>query len=351
MNDSIERVRAVIGGRTPDRPPLYELLRNDAVLEHFAQTKLTLDNNPETVFRAYEPAVDATRPMVRIPQAEGVDTLEDGRQQRRYRWTTWAQHRQYADVDDYARAKRRYLDQFSDDWNTHKQQQIDDALKSIDEHRRKLGEVFFFPSGPCVGMMGTYGEIGLEHFCYYLADVPDLIDQLLQCRTLEAIAWVEHLPADHGIEAVFCGDDIAFNSGPMLSPAWFDEHYMPRLSRLVDAYHRRHIKVLFHSDGNLNLILDQLVAAGIDGLNPIEVTASMDVGDIHRRHPHLFMAGGIDVSQLLPLGTPQQVADTVRRTIDAAGGRLMVGSSTELHDEVPLANYLALRDTVLQYAG
>ena len=351
MNGSIERVRAVIGGQTPDRPPLYELLRNDAVLEHFTGEKLALDTALATVFRAYEPAVDATRPRVREPQAEGVDTLEDGRRHRRYRWTTWIEHKHYADVDDYARAKRRVLDQFNNYWTAHKQQQLDDALTSIAEHRRQLGEVFFFAPGPGIGLMGIYGEIGLEDFCYYLADVPDLIDQLLEIQTLDAIARVEHLPDDHGIEAVFSGDDIAFNTGPMLSPAWFDKHYMPRMSRVMDAFHRRGIKVLFHSDGNLNLILDQLVAAGIDGLNPIDITASMDVADIHRRHPHLFMAGGIDVSQLLPLGTPDQVADTVRRTLDAAGGRLMVGSSTELNNDVPLANYLALRDTVLNYTG
>jgi len=56
------------------------------------------------------------------------------------------------------------------------------------------------------------------------------------------------------------------------------------------------------------------------------------------------------VSQLLPLGTPAEVRDTVRRTIDAAEGRLMVGSSTELNNEVPLDNYLALRDAVLEYS-
>ena len=73
----------------------------------------------------------------------------------------------------------------------------------------------------------------------------------------------------------------------------------------------------------------------------------MDVGEIHRRYPHLFMAGGIDVSQLLPFGSSTEVRDAVRRAIDAAEGRLMVGSSTELNNDVPLENDLALRDAVL----
>jgi uroporphyrinogen decarboxylase len=98
----------------------------------------------------------------------------------------------------------------------------------------------------------------------------------------------------------------------------------------------------------LNPILDNLVDAGIDGLNPIEVLSGMDIGEIHRRHPHIFMAGGIDVSQLLPFGSPAEVKDAVIRAIDAAEGRIMIGSSTELNNDVPLENFLALREAVLE---
>lgn len=240
MQGSIERVRAVINGEMPDRAPLYDLLRNDAVISHFAGKALTIENAPEVVYSAFAPAVDATRPLVRLPEPERTEILADGRKQRFFRWTIW-------------------------------------------------------------------------------------------------------------IEAVFSGDDIAFKSGPMLHPRWFTAHYFSRLARICAAYHDKGIKVLFHSDGNLNPILDGLVEAGIDGLNPIEVLADMNVANIHRRHPNLFMAGAIDVSQLLPFGSPQEVYDTVVRTIDAAEGRIMIGSSTELNNEVPLENYLALRRAVLEH--
>ena len=350
MEGSIERVRAVIHGQLPDRPPLYDLLRNDAVIEHFTGQALTVDNGADLVYRAYEPAVDATRPLVRAPQEEGIDTLEDGRSRHRYRWTTWTEHKRYPSSRDYEVAKRRELDQFAADWNASKQQQMSGFLVSVRENKRALGEVFFFPSARSVGLMGIYGEVGLEHFSYYLADCHGVIDEQLEIQTLNAVAWVEHLPEDHGIEAVFVGDDIAFKTGPIFSPAWMAEHYFPRLDRLIKAYHHKAIKVLFHSDGNLNAILEGLVNAGIDGLNPIEIMAGMNVGDIHRRYPHLFLAGGIDVSQLLPFGTPQQVRDTVRATIEAAEGRILVGSSTELDNQVPLANYRALREAVLEAA-
>ena len=349
MQGSIERVRQVLRGEMPDRAPLYELLRNDAVISCFAGEELTIANGPEVVFRAYAPAVDATRPLVRLPDEERSEVLEDGRQRRYYRWTTWTERRSYADGAAWAAAKRQWIEAFDPGWNEDRQVALEHSLQTIADQRRRLGEVFFFPSGPHLGLTGIYDEVGLEQFAYHLADYPDIIDTLLECHALQALTWIEHLPQDHGIEGIFVGDDIAFKSGPFLRPQWFADHYFSRMARIMAAYHAQGIRVLFHSDGNLNPILDGLAEAGIDGLNPIEVLAGMDVADIHRRHPHLFLAGGIDVSQLLPYGTPEEVKEAVHRAIDAAEGRIMIGSTTELHNGVPLANYLALREAVLEH--
>jgi len=329
MDGSIERVRAVIRGDTPDRAPLYELFRNDAVINHFTGETLAVENGPELVYRAYEPALDATRPSVRPPGREETVTLPDGRQQRHFRWTIWTEHRRFADAAEYGAEKRRQLSAFDPAWTPQRQQALEQTLAGHGAARGKLGEVFFFPGGPAPALMSIIGEVGLEAFCYYLADLPE----------------------GHGIEAVFCGDDIAYKTGPLLSPRWFDEHYLWRLARVCEAYHRQGIRVLFHSDGNLLPILDGLVAAGIDGVNPLEVLAGMEPAVVHGRHPQLFLAGGIDVSQLLPLGKPAEVREVVRRAVGECGGRLMVGSSTELNNEVPLENYLALREAVLEGAG
>jgi hypothetical protein len=347
MQSSMKRVRAVINGEQPDRAPMFDLLRNSAVIRHFTGEELTVENGAELVYRAYAPAIDATRPMVKSPSHEKTTTLPDGRKQVHGRWTIWTEHRLFADSESYEREMRTRIRGADSAWTRAHQAGLEGALASIAEDRRKLGEVFLFPCIPGPDLMGLYGEVGLEAFSYYLADCPGVILELLDLNATRAERWFRALPEAHGIEAGFLGDDIAFKSGPLLSPAWMREHYFPCLTRVIAAAHARGIKVLFHSDGNLNPILDDLVEAGIDGLNPIEILAGMDVGVIHRRHPHLFMAGGIDVSQLLPFGTPEQVWDATRKAVDQAEGRLLVGSSTELNEEVPLANYLALRQAVL----
>lgn len=81
-------------------------------------------------------------------------------------------------------------------------------------------------------------------------------------------------------------------------------------------------------------------------LNPIEVMAGMDIAEIHRRAPGLILAGGIDMSQLLPYGTPQHVKEAVDNAVRDAGGKIMIGSTSEFQDGIPLENYLAMRRAV-----
>ena len=82
----------------------------------------------------------------------------------------------------------------------------------------------------------------------------------------------------------------------------------------------------------------------------VRILAGMDPGKLHKRYPDLILCGTIDVSQLLPYGTPRQIADQVTRNIEDTEGKIMIGSSTEINNEVPLQNYLALHQTVLDYS-
>ena len=350
MQGSQERVRAVLHGKMPDRPPVYDLVRNDAVISHFAGETLTVENAAEVVPRAFRNGmVDATRSRVRLPENEREEIGQDGRRLVHYRWTAWRQHRTYESSEAYAEAHRRKPDE-SWDWTPEDQESLDAYVVKQRRIQESLGDVFYFRSAlGAVGLMSVYGEVGLEQFSYCLADYPQAISDQLEGNTVKAVQRIEHLPDNARPEAIFLGDDMAFKGGPICSPVWLRREFFPRLKRIIDAWHRIGTTVLFHSDGNLMPVLDDFVEAGADGLNPIEVAAGMDIAEIHRRYPHLFMCGGIDVSQLLAFGTPQQVRDATNKAIEDAGGRLMPGSSTEIHNDVPLENYLAMRQTALDY--
>ena len=172
--------------------------------------------------------------------------------------------------------------------------------------------------------------MGLQAFSYYLADAPKIVHRQIQHRFEKIVQAVEHSDLPESVLWINESCDISYKTGLLFSPTFFRKSFLPGYRRLCDAVHRQGRKVLFHSDGNLWEILDDLVAAGIDLLYPVEPLAGMDPYELRRRYPQLILCGTIDVSQLLPFGSPQEIRDQVVRNIEATEGRIMVGSSTEL---------------------
>ena len=201
------------------------------------------------------------------------------------------------------------------------------------EFLRQLGDDYYLALYAPALFMNIYEEVGLEAFSYYLADCEDVIIDQLEQSMEYACRWAEGIPSDDPFEAVFMAEDIAFKTGTMVSPQWLEKHFFPRVHRVVDAIHARGKKVIYHSDGNLNQVMDSLVGAGVDVLNPIEVAAGMDLADLHARYPRLVYAGGIDVTHLLPFGTPDEVRDATVKAIEDTEGQILIGSSTELINE------------------
>lgn len=346
MEGSLERVRRVVALEKPDRAPLFDLIRNDAVFQHFNGGKPVEIDDDLTGARAATKAVDGSRGARWSPAREMTERLDDGRERRTLRWTTWTERVKYASSEEYAEVKRRELAGWEQEVS---RPSADDNSDRIELKSRFGDDFYLLMSGPSPGLMGIWSEVGLEPFSYYFYDCEDVIVEQMERNTAFGCRWVAGLTDDDPFDCAFIGEDIAFKNGPMFRVDWLERHYFPRLARVIAALHAKGKKAMFHSDGNLNAIMDGLIGAGIDLLNPIEILAGMDLADLHRRYPNLVFAGGIDVSQLLPFGTPQQVRDAVVKAIDDTEGRILVGSSTEVHNAVPLENFLAMREAAIGY--
>jgi len=350
MKGSLERVRRVMALEKPDHAPLFDLLPNDAVLRHFNNDRPVKVGDDRSGIRAIVAATDSSRASYFSPMAERHEVLADGRERIYERWTIWTAPRVFASSQEFEDVKRRELTDRRHRMSERTVLSDDQDYVRQREHYRRFGEDYYYLLyAPHPGLMSIYGEVGLEAFSYYLADCESIIIDQLDMNTEDACRWAAAIPADDPFHAVFIGDDIAFKNGPMVNPRWLEQHYFPCLRRVIQAIHARGKKVIFHSDGNLNPIMSQLVAAGIDALNPIEIMAGMDLKDLHGRYPKLVFAGGIDVSHLLPFGTPQQVKDAVVKAIEDTEGQILVGSSTEVTNMVSLKNFLAMREAAMGY--
>jgi uroporphyrinogen decarboxylase len=92
-------------------------------------------------------------------------------------------------------------------------------------------------------------------------------------------------------------------------------------------------------------LLDMIVEAGVDALNPLEPAAGMNIAEVKKLYgDKIALVGNIDCGELLCFGTPEQVRQTVKWTIEVAGdnGGFILSSSNSIHSSVKPENYLAM---------
>ncbi len=136
-------------------------------------------------------------------------------------------------------------------------------------------------------------------------------------------------------------DDMAYNDNPMFSPDQFERVFLPSYRKLVAAFKRAGAaKVVVHSDGNIIPILDMLVDAGVDAINPIEPKAGMDLLELKRRYGRrLGLIGGMCNAFVLPAGTRAEIKAQVDRIREAAReGGVIIGAHS-IGSDVPPENY------------
>ncbi len=339
-----ERALTMFRRQPVDRLPYFDLICNDAVIEHYAGEALTIESGRRVVMRALDNLVDATRPAILTPQEPETHVTPDGWVHQQQRWTGWTHPPAGFDVEDAVALLEDAIRQM-DAWGDEDVQAVharEDAYFALrDEFRNTYVTAnYLMKTGITV-----YEGIGLDLFSYIQADQPELISRYLESHTCRSVRALESMRRLHEVEVVFSGEDIA--AGDLLfSPAFLRREFLPRLERIIDVYHRHGVTFLFHSDGNQMEILDDLVAVGVDALNPLETKAGMELAAVRRRHPDLVLVGGIDCSAVLPFGTPDAVRKETEKCLREALPWYLPGSSSEVHNQVPLANVQAMVETI-----
>jgi uroporphyrinogen decarboxylase len=212
------------------------------------------------------------------------------------------------------------------------------------EENRATGKALF-----CFLNLGSDPVIlgmGFENFAMALYDDPALVDDLLALYTDWYARAAAHLSA-LDFDFLWFGDDLAFKSAPFVSPKIFRERILPHFRKVAASIHKPWI---FHSDGNLMPILDDLLSLGMSGLHPIEPGA-MNLGWLKKRYGQsLCLCGHINVD-VLSRGTPADVEALVQQAIDCAapGGGYIAGSSNSIPYYCKAENVRAMQAAILKH--
>jgi len=201
--------------------------------------------------------------------------------------------------------------------------------------------------------MGQY-LYRMDRFMEMLADEPARVHAFLD-RLLEFhLANLDQFLADVGpyIDVIVFGDDLGGQNGPLLSPKMYREFFKPRHSQLWRrAKQRSDAKVMLHCCGGVRSLLPDLIDAGLDAINPVQISCrGMEGSELKREFGKdlTFWGGGCDTRQVLPNASIEAVRAHVLQQVRslAPGGGFVFQQVHNIQADVPPENILAMFESV-----
>ncbi len=190
----------------------------------------------------------------------------------------------------------------------------------------------------------------MDRFMEMLAGEPLRVHAFLD-RLLEAhLAALDRFVKAVGgyIDVVCFSDDLGAQNGPLLSPKMYREFFKPRHSHLWRrAKELADVKVMLHCCGAVRSLLPDLIEAGIDAINPVQISCrGMDAGELKREFGKdlTFWGGGCDTQFVLPSASPEEVRTHVLRQIAtfSPGGGFVFQQVHNIQTDVPAENIVAM---------
>ena len=366
-----ERIELALNFKEADRVPIFDVLQNVAVIEHYSGEKLEGYSFPiKTIGKAAQAFLDMTRGIEYFwPYEPHTTRFDDGFVLEWDRETAWISKRPFRDIKELKEYIKRNIEELNnykneEQWNYFGKISLSNGSRGIKSSNYKkeflkkqkyFKDMVIFHNESPIGLDSAFNRAGLELFSYSYFEYPDLISEWIDAFNRHEINRVNDIGEKYDlyglspVALVYC--DLAYKTGLIFSPEFLKKEFFQRAKKLVDTWHKYNIKCIFHSDGDYRSILDDLVLAGYDGIHSMEPLAGWDLGQVKKQHSELVLIGNIDISQLLPNGTRQEVIAATKVAIDnaARGGGYILATCSEIHNSCKLENIIAMVETAWEY--
>ena len=149
-------------------------------------------------------------------------------------------------------------------------------------------------------------------------------------------------------------DDSGTQRGEFISPDLWAEMIQPHYKKLNDWIHQHtKMKTILHCCGSVYNLIPHFIEAGIDILNPVQISAAMmEPARLKREFGDqiVFWGGGCDTQSVLPRGTPDEVREHVRQNMQTfgLGGGFVFNQVHNIQANVPAENIIAMFDTAYE---
>ena len=158
-------------------------------------------------------------------------------------------------------------------------------------------------------------------------------------------------------QIVYITDDLGTQVSLLMSPKMFREQVKPKLKAFND--HLRSLsdaKIMFHSDGAIDPLLEDLIEIGVDILNPVQTSTKGLENTLSLKEKYgsrLSFHGAIDVQQIMPNSSVAEIKREVARRIHDLGsdGGYILAPCHNIGYDIPVENVIALFESAQEYGG
>ena len=199
------------------------------------------------------------------------------------------------------------------------------------------------------GFARTLASVGFLQFMTRVRSDKTALQEMIHRFTRDAVKEAEEA-INAGAHGIIMADDIAYDKGTYLSPAHLRELYFSSLPEQLEKIKAK-TAVFFHSDGNINKVLPDLIPAGFAGLQGLEPGAGMDLAQVKAAYGgDLCLMGNLDLSLLDGTGSEAEIRAAVYHTMGAGkvGGRYIFGTCAGLHRDLSVDPVLQMYHLALE---
>ena len=247
----------------------------------------------------------------------------------------------------------------------------DEAVKKIAENAKTAratgrATMFAIPGASLSSPSGFYGigqkkPMGMRRLAdWYMAMVafPDFVQGVFDIQSNIAVKNLEKVfkAAGSDIDIIMlCTGDYGTQLNTFFSVDTYKEIFFPYHKRMCDWIHKNtHWKVFKHCCGSIEPLINPMVDAGVDILNPVQCSAAnMDPEHLKKTYGSrlVFWGGGVDTQKTLPFGTPEEVRKEVleRCRIFSPGGGFVFTTIHNAQAKTPLENFIAMLNAVKEF--
>jgi len=233
-------------------------------------------------------------------------------------------------------------------------EQIKRAVKYVKEYKDAAAK-----RNSRIGVGAIYGCIsqtvyeflvGMNDFMMMVYEDRELVEDMLEVSTQHFVKMTKAL-IDTGVDFIWPADDVAFKTGLFIPPKIMKDIWVPRMARIFEPAVNAEIPVLFHSDGKIDDIVEDLIEMGLSCLNPMD-PYGVDYRDYKTKFgKKLCLSGNIDIEFPLSKGTPEDVEHDVKKHMEVLkpGYGYIASSSHSIVNYIPHENVVAYLNAIHKY--